>query len=170
MVNKDLRIVSYIDNFLEKNTLKILQNDFTQLEFKPVTNDDGLYGHRYNFTEEEFKPYSFILNEVKKYFFPSIDLYPFEVCVHIRHNQHKPMVHQDPSDFNFLLFLKGEPLLNNGTGFYNEDGQLSSHIGFIENRAVFFNGGNILHSDLQSFGKSSSRYTLTAFFKESKND
>ena len=44
--------------------------------------------------------------------------------------------------------------------------QLSSHIGFVENRALFFNGSKILHSDLQSFGDSSPRYTLNIFFRE----
>ena len=66
---------------------------------------------------------------------------------------------------NFLLFIKGEPLLNNGTGFLT-NGELSSHIGFIENRALFFNGSKIMHGDLQSFGESSPRYTLNIFYKE----
>ena len=165
MINKDLRLVSYIDNFLDKNTLQILQEEFTKLEFKPITNDDGLYGHRYDFSAKEFKPYYFILDRVKKYFFPNNNFFHYEACVHIRHNQSKPMVHIDPPYFNFLFFLKGEPLVNNGTGFYNDDGQLSAHIGFIENRGVFFNGGSIFHTDLQSFGESSARYTLTVFFK-----
>ena len=43
---------------------------------------------------------------------------------------------------------------------------LSSHIGFVENRAVFFNGSKIWHSDLQSFGDSSNRYTLNIFYKD----
>jgi hypothetical protein len=36
----------------------------------------------------------------------------------------------------------------------------------IKNRALFFNGSKILHSDLQSFGDSSSRYTLNIFYKD----
>ena len=47
---------------------------------------------------------------------------------------------------------------------------LSSHIGFIENRALFFNGSKIPHSDLQSFGDSSERYTLNIFYTEKLND
>ena len=46
------------------------------------------------------------------------------------------------------------------------DDQLSSHIGFVENRALFFNGMKIPHSDLQSFGESSNRYTLNIFYRE----
>jgi hypothetical protein len=66
---------------------------------------------------------------------------------------------------NFLLFVKGEPLFNNGTGFTHKN-QLSSHIGFVENRALFFNGSKIMHSDLQSFGESTDRYTLNIFYKD----
>ena len=66
-----------------------------------------------------------------------------------------------------LLFVKGESLLNNGTGFMHNN-QLSSHIGFVENRALFFNGAKIAHSDLQSFGDSSSRFTLNIFYKENE--
>ena len=77
------------------------------------------------------------------------------------------MVHVDTgSDYNFLLYLKGDPLLNNGTGFYTEEGNLSSHIGFLENRAIFFNGNKIGHTDLQSFGDSTPRYTLNIFYKK----
>ena len=65
------------------------------------------------------------------------------------------------------LFVKGDSLLNNGTGFMTGK-SLSSHIGFIENRALFFNGSKIPHSDLQSFGDSSKRYTLNIFYKESE--
>ena len=50
--------------------------------------------------------------------------------------------------------------------FFMHNNQLSSHIGFVENRAVFFNGSKIWHSDLQSFGDSSNRYTLNIFYKD----
>ena len=65
----------------------------------------------------------------------------------------------------FLFFVKGEPLLNNGTGFFI-DGKLSSHIGFVENRALFFNGSKIWHTDLQGLGESSPRYTLNIFYRQ----
>jgi hypothetical protein len=85
-----------------------------------------------------------------------------------RHNNKEPLFHVDVDKgnvANFLFFVKGEPLLNNGTGFMKGQ-SLSSHIGFIENRALFFNGSKISHSDLQSFGDSSKRYTLNIFYHE----
>ena len=78
------------------------------------------------------------------------------------------MVHTDTeSEYNFLLYIKGEPLFNNGTGFY-VNGELSSHVGWVENRAIFFNGNHIAHTDLQALGQSEARYTLNIFFGEPK--
>ena len=164
--NKETKFVMYVDNFLEKETLTSLQNNLITLEYKRVfTNAKNLYGMRHTF------PRSFhddpLLKIIKQYFFPYRNLEPISVCAHIRKNK-EPLFHVD-SDLgnvaNFLLFVKGEPLLNNGTGFlYNNE--LSSHIGFIENRALFFNGSKILHSDLQSFGDSSERFTLNIFYRE----
>jgi len=88
----------------------------------------------------------------------------------MRNNEKEPLFHKDIENgcvANFLLFIKGEPLLNNGTGFMKND-SLSAHIGFVENRAIFFNGAKIMHSDLQSFGDSSPRYTLNMFLKENE--
>jgi hypothetical protein len=90
------------------------------------------------------------------------------VCAHLRENKKEPLFHVDDNKgnvANFLLFVKGEPLLNNGTGFMHNN-RLSSHVGFVENRALFFNGSKIWHSDLQSFGDSSNRYTLNIFYKD----
>ena len=78
------------------------------------------------------------------------------MSAHSRQNNEEPLFHVDDDKnnvANFLLFVKGEPLLNNGTGF-------------MHNRALFFNGMKIPHSDLQSFGESSNRYTLNIFYKE----
>ena len=93
---------------------------------------------------------------------------PISVSAHLRQNNKEPLFHVDVDKdnvANFLLFVKGESLLNNGTGFMTGK-SLSSHIGFIENRALFFNGSKIPHSDLQSFGDSSERYTLNIFYKD----
>ena len=53
----------------------------------------------------------------------------------------------------------------NGTGFYNSNNQLDRYVGFKENRAMFFNGKEIYHSDLQALGESTPRYTLNIFYK-----
>jgi hypothetical protein len=67
-------------------------------------------------------------------------------------------------DYNFILYLKGKEILYNGTGFF-DDKQLNTLVGFKHNRALFFNGRDVLHSDLQAFGESSFRYTINIFYK-----
>ena len=53
------------------------------------------------------------------------------MSAHLRENNKEPLFHTDDDKgnvANFLLFVKGEPLLNNGTGFMHNN-QLASHIG-----------------------------------------
>tara|TARA_R100000655_G_scaffold10945_3_gene25766 strand:+ start:719 stop:1240 length:522 start_codon:yes stop_codon:yes gene_type:complete len=165
--NKKTKFVMYVDDFLDKDTLESLQETFQKINYSEVKNPEGqLYGHRHTF------PQSFhndpLLKLIKQYFFPHRNLEPISVSAHLRENNKEPLFHTDDDKgnvANFLLFVKGESLLNNGTGFMHNN-QLSSHIGFVENRALFFNGMRIPHSDLQSFGDSSSRYTLNIFYKE----
>jgi hypothetical protein len=76
--------------------------------------------------------------------------------------------HNDESvaKLNCLVYLRGQPLLNSGTGFYDKIGdsyELNSHIGFRENRAIIFDS-KIYHTSLQ-FNKDSSgvRYVMANF-------
>ena len=157
----------YVDDFLGEETLKSLQDTIMNLNYEEVKNPAGQeYGFRHTF------PKSFhddpLLKLIKQYFFPHRNLEPISVSAHSRQNKEEPLFHTDHDKgnvANFLLFVKGDPLLNNGTGFTHNN-QLSSHIGFVENRALFFNGMKIPHSDLQSFGDSSKRFTLNIFYKD----
>ena len=165
--NSNTEFVMYVDNFLSPETLKSLQENFLNLEYGEVKNPGGqVYGHRHTLSHSFHSDP--LLTLIKEYFFPNRNLVPTSVSAHLRQNNKEPLFHVDTNNgntANFLLFVKGEPLFNNGTGFaYNN--QLSSHIGFVENRALFFNGSKILHSDLQSFGESSERYTLNIFYKD----
>ena len=165
--NKNTKFVMYVDDFLDEATLKSLQDTLMNLNYTQVDNPQGqVYGQRHTF------PKSFhndpLLKLIKQYFFPHRNLEPISVSAHYRQNKDEPLFHIDDDKgnvANFLLFVKGKPLLNNGTGFMHNN-QLSSHIGFVENRALFFNGSKIWHSDLQSFGDSSNRYTLNIFYRD----
>ena len=81
--------------------------------------------------------------------------------------------HDDDGLFNCLIYLLGDTKINNGTGFYelNKDKlSLHTHIGFKENRAIFFSS-SIWHSPLQFAGDSSPRYVLANFiYKTDKQD
>ena len=165
--NKNTKFVMYVDDFLEDDTLKSLQDTVTKLKYYEVKNPEGqIYGMRHTFdTSIHNDP---LIKLIKQYFFPHRNLEPISVSAHLRENKDEPLFHTDDDKgnvANFLLFVKGEPLLNNGTGFMHNN-QLSSHIGFVENRALFFNGMKIPHSDLQSFGDSSNRSTLNIFYKD----
>ena len=168
--NRNTKFVMYVDDFLTQETLESLQETFQKINYETVKNPEGqVYGQRHTF------PHSFhsdpLLKLIKNYFFPHRNLEPISVSAHLRENNKEPLFHTDYDKgnvANFLLFVKGEPLLNNGTGFMH-DNKLSSHIGFVENRALFFNGMKIPHSDLQSFGDSSNRFTLNIFYRENES-
>ena len=84
--------------------------------------------------------------------------------------------HNDISVYNCLIYLIGDKLVNNGTGFYEEsdsegdnnlntDYNLHTHIGFKENRAIFFDA-KIWHSPLQFAEPASPRYIMANFIHE----
>ena len=166
--NKETAYVQYVDNFFSIETLESLQETLINLKYTEVKNEEGQhYGKRHTFPLHQFKNDP-VLQRIKEFFFPYTALEPISIHAHLRHNQGEPKVHIDTNKgniANFLFFVKGEPLLNNGTGFFI-DGQLSSHIGFVENRALFFNGSKIWHTDLQGLGESSPRYTLNIFYRQ----
>ena len=71
----------------------------------------------------------------------------------------------DSYKLNCLVYLKGQPLLNSGTGFYDKIGdnyELNSHIGFRENRAIIFDS-TIYHTSLQFNKDSGVRYVMANF-------
>ena len=164
---KETKFVMYVDDFLDNDTLKSLQDTITKLKYEKVKNPEGqLYGMRHTFNKSIHDDP--LLKLIKQYFFPHRNLEPISVSAHLRENNKEPLFHTDDDKgnvANFLLFVKGEPLLYERIIIIFCE-KLSSHIGFVENRGLFFNGLKIPHSDLQSFGDSSERYTLNIFYKE----
>ena len=154
------------DNFLTKKELHILQNNINKIDYQPMKNDAGNYGFRHFFkrnTENEW-----LFKKIKKQFFSYIDLKIDHCSYHLRHNSNKILEHKDKQDYNFLLYLKGKELIYNGTGFFANN-TLNTYLGFVENRALFFDGKNNLHTNLQSLGESSPRYTINIFYKIKQN-
>ena len=83
-----------------------------------------------------------------------------------------PIPHNDPTLYNCLIYLIGDKVVANGTGFYEkkkfddgEDYDLHTHIGFKENRAVFFDA-KIWHSPMQFAEPASPRYAMANFIYE----
>lgn len=150
------------DNFFTKKEFDIIKKNIHKIPYEPRKNHQGNFGFRHNFEKDSEN--SWIFEKIKKIFFPNLDLEIFECGYHLRHNKGTPMTHCDPTDYNFMLYIEGKELFYNGTGFYNNEKMLDRYVGFIENRALFFKGKEIFHTDLQALGESSPRYTLNIFY------
>ena len=154
------------DNFLKEDELKIITNNLNRIDYHAMSNADGPYGFRHTFPRTLKNKWLF--KKIKKQFFPNVKLKIDSASYHWRHNKEKVLAHTDAGkDFNFILYLRGNELVYNGTGFYYKN-NLNTYIGFVENRAIFFDGKNNLHTDLQALGPSSGRHTLNIFYTYGK--
>lgn len=172
------------DDFFDLATLQKIQKVAVSLEYKTREGaQEDIHNEKHTkryYLEHPVPIESEVAREVrrlvKKYFFREVDTYnekkPHETSYFLA----KPIPATPHIDarypgseiyHNCLIYIKGEFLLNNGTGFYeniNEKLHLNTHIGFKENRAIFFNG-NIFHASLQWADKNSSfRYCMANFF------
>jgi len=162
-----MKDITVVDDFFNEKELNILVSNLNKINFEHQQNKKGdKYGFGHGF--EENKENIWLFDKIKKNLFKNINLKPIsnECAFRLRHNSEKMLPHQDDfSDYAFLAYLKGKELMYNGTGFYNDDTNLDRYVGFKENRIIFYNS-LIFHSDLQSLGESSPRYTLNIFYKE----
>jgi len=186
-MKKNSLFFTCVDNFLDKDSLEGLQQNILNLSYRPGTNgqysepitgfrgdkegnEDTKFHHGYehHFSVDHFKDDP-ILKKIKDAFFFHHDFKPIEIRAHLRHNTMQPWPHldgdADKACWLFLLYIKGDSLLYNGTGFYGADKKLCTYVGFEENRALFFNAGKIFHTDLQALGESSPRYTLNICYE-----
>ena len=150
------------DNFLTKKEFKILNSNVDKISYVTIKDDkDDIFGFRHPFKRNSENEWLF--KKIKKQFFPDTNLKVSTSCYHFRNNNKKVLNHTDDNDYNFILYLKGNELVYNGTGFYTKN-NLNTYIGFVENRAIFFDGRNNMHTDLQALGESSFRYTINIFY------
>jgi hypothetical protein len=157
------------DNFFTQKEYDILVNNLNRINFEPSENPDHKDGHfsfHHSFTYDSNNKW--IFDKIKNNFFNK-NLKIFSCRFDMRHNKTETLPHLDGehNDYNCIVYLKGDELLYNGTGFYHNT-HLHSYVGFVENRALFFKGSEVYHTDLQSLGPSSIRYTLNIFYKEVK--
>ena len=160
------------DNFFEEKFFKKLKKELGKMNFsyRYASSPKDSYGNK-NYHHVILKPEDLVPQEVKRlikkhfnYTFKSMESFYF-----LSFPNTKPIPHQDEyAEQNCLIFLRGDSLLNNGTGFYekvNNEYQLHSHVGFKENRAIFFNS-TIWHSPLQWAGNSTARHIMANFIHE----
>ena len=159
------------DNFFDSKFIQTLQKELITLEFKHRFSSFkhiNNYDHNYHHVEltEDAPVVQEVTKGLKTHFnFSSIKYMQSSYLLSFPNTPAVP--HQDESDFNCLIYLLGNPLINNGTGFYIEqEGNqvLNSHVGFKENRAIFFDA-KIYHSPLQFAGNSTPRYIMANFIK-----
>ena len=91
----------------------------------------------------------------------------------------EPMPHHDLGDdvsHQIIIYIRGEEGLNKGTGFYTHDKKnnkyvLNTHVGFNENRGIFWDS-HAYHSPLlwNDEDKKSMRYSIVSQFKEIKDE
>jgi hypothetical protein len=154
------------DNFLNQKELEIVNGNLNKINYQAMDNVQGNFGFRHRFKRNPENEWLF--KKIKKQFFSDVNLVTNDCSYHLRHNHTKVLTHIDKSDYNFLLYLKGKELIYNGTGFYHKN-NLNTYIGFVENRALFFDGKNNFHTDLQALGESAPRYTINIFYDDKNN-
>jgi len=169
---KDRIIVQ--DNFFKRNTLKKIHSEISTLRFSNRFIGDpnkNVYQRIYfNFPlNEEHFSFPEILNNLKKNI--KEDLVLKENAYFLSTHHKGSTAHNDSCfDVNCLIYLKGDHLINSGTGFYDKFDKnyvLNSHIGFKENRAIIFDS-KIYHGSLQFALNSSKRYVMVNFFNYKK--
>jgi|TARA_R100001460_G_scaffold6127_1_gene16268 hypothetical protein len=172
---KNKKSIYVQDNFFDKEIFQIIQNEVLSSEFKPrhsdvykKSSDDSQRGeHQKTYhhvqllldskcvleTKKNIKKYfDYTVKRIESYYFLSFPNTP-------------AIPHHDVCAYNCLIYLVGDKLINNGTGFYekfNDQYQLHTHIGFKENRAILFNP-SIHHCPLQFAGNSTPRYIMSNF-------
>ena len=168
-MSKNKLELKIIDNFFSQNELNILTNNLTRIPYTPLRDHYGKgnhFGMIHDFKKNTTNQWLF--DKIKKNFFPNMNLIDVESRFTVRHNKSKVLAHVDDNDYNFIAYLKGKELVYNGTGFYHNK-NLNTYVGFVENRAIFFDGLNNHHTDLQALGESSMRYTLNIFYDKRRN-
>ena len=161
------------DNFFDSKFLQTLQKKLVTLEFESRYHAElrGPLSHVYKRNYHQVKlhknaPVVLELIKLIKLHFNFSSIKEIGSFYFLSFPNTPAIPHRDTSDFNCLIYLLGDPLMNNGTGFYidgpGEEKILNSHIGFKENRAIFFDS-KIYHSPLQFAGNSSPRYIMANF-------
>ena len=163
------------DNFFRDEIYKELLLDIHRLIFKNRYPDVGKKGDYVNKTYFHVKLNldHFAVKEVSKILKNyKFNLSNMEHSYILTTKHEKPTPHVDVSDVNCLVYIEGNNVLNNGTGFYDSnyknDYDINNFIGFKENRAIIFDP-KIYHGSLQFNEGSGKRFAMANFFKFKKN-
>jgi|TARA_R110002020_G_scaffold427466_2_gene636839 hypothetical protein len=162
------------DNFFDKEFFKQLKSEVVTLQFNSRYNDidqseDELAKHndqQRNWHHYPLENNARVVQEVIKkctHYFHLQNIKSIQSTYLLSFPNTPPIPHtDDATEHNCLIYLVGDKLINNGTGFYEKEKEnltLHTHIGFKENRAIFFDS-TLYHSPLLFAGNSSPRYAM----------
>ena len=166
-------MIEILNDFFEKDMFEKIKNHVTtKLYFEPQYFDNTTeknkqthYGDRYFLEDDPELFKQFIDTAEKKFKLKIIEMYSEGSGIDRRNLDHfKP--HVDVAHgavANVMVMLAGPTAVTNGTVFYT-DGDLDIHVGFRENRAIFF-PSNYVHSAHASNVPNLRRYTATLFIQ-----
>ena len=160
------------DNFFPPDFHQQLVQEMISLEYVPPTKKDiedlkGCYWHYFSVPQNA--PVQHKVTElIEENFNFKISEFVETIYTMVGATD-KPRVHTDWQSgctHQCLIYMYGEESVNNGTGFYRENGsekELTMHVGFVQNRAIFFSS-DVYHAPLQWSGNGSFRYSICNFF------
>lgn len=159
-------MISIVDNFFDD--LESIKKKIDEVLYTESNGSMGWQGMRSDeLSESQPELYETLVSTIEKRFgIDRNDYKKIEFGFHYR-KDNSVNIHQDDSDYNCLVFLKGDFNIWNGTGFYEKTPEaeiLSLSVGFKENRAIFFDP-KIPHASLTALNPemSSARWTLNTF-------
>ena len=155
------------DNFFNENILKRLQNTLPTLSYSAQYNAIENLNHIWFSC-----PADEDITDITKDKCEKICNKKFKIrfCSYTMLATVEPIVHRDlgkETDHQIIIYIKGNTDLHKGTRFYLNN-ELNTHIGFNENRAVFWHS-NTMHSPLNwAADDQSKRYSIICQMKEIK--
>jgi len=155
------------DNFFTEKILKEINKDLLKFKFKNRSIDEGDSIYQKIYFQVPLDKEYFAVKEVITILNKNnikVDHAFSNYFLSTKHEKATP--HCDATDVNCLIYLKGNHLINSGTGFYdkiNDKYELNTHVGFKENRAIIFDS-KIFHCSLQFNENTNSRYVMANFF------
>jgi len=164
------------DNFFSEEILTKVQTDImtSELEARYKVHGNNPYNKNYHF-KDLHKDHMLcdVIKEGIGNFFNFKNVKNMNTAYFLSFPNSPAIPHNDADyEYNCLIFVMGDTLINNGTGFYEygkNEFVLHSHVGFKPNRAVFFDS-TIIHSPLQFAGNSTPRYIITNFINEKSKE
>ena len=170
MVNEEFDI-HIKDNFLEKN---IYQEIYKKIPFYTYSENVYRYTSSEGIRDKNHLFYGAVVEE-------DISNYIRKKCEKLYNKKFKekhtsytmvarttPMVHRDIGEkttHQIIIYIRGNERLNKGTGFYS-NGELNTHVGFKQNRAIFWES-SVFHSPLTwNDNQKGARFSIIAQYKE----